>query len=210
MPEVRASVSRRAQRRLGVWLVAYGVAGVLLLGVFTLIANSAIERLALVDPAAGALADASVALGDTANAFGGFGTSLADAEHAVAQAGTSARDASTTSNRLADSMNISIFGAQPLLPLVQDFRREAGDLDTMAKGLDTLSASLKANQDDIAKIRNDLTIIRLRVDSARSGGISIEPLRALIFLLALWLALPAVAALVAGAWLLRSARPRAA
>jgi hypothetical protein len=210
MPELRATMGRRTRRRLGVGLLAYGVAGVLLLATFAAIANAAIERLALVDPAAGALTDASAALGDTANAFGGFNASLADAEHSTAQAATSARDASATASRLADSMSLSIFGAQPLLPLAQDFRREAADLDTLAKGLDTLSASLKANQDDVAKIRNDITIIRLRVDSARSGGISVEPLRALVLLIVLWLALPAIAALVAGVWLLRSATPRGA
>lgn len=197
-------MGRKTRRRLGVALIAYGLAGVLLLAAFGAIGSSAIERLALVDPAAGALADASDALGDTANAFGGFGTSLADAQNATAQAAVSARDASATAGRLADGMSLSIFGAQPLLPLAQDFRRSAGDLDTMAKGLDTLSASLKANQDDIAKIRADLTLMRTRIESARTGGVSVEPLRGLLALLLLWLLLPALAAIGAGAWLVRS------
>ncbi|HUQ42254.1 MAG TPA: hypothetical protein VM052_07115 [Candidatus Limnocylindrales bacterium] len=202
-------MSRRTRGRLGAALLAYGVIGLVLMGIFFWVADSAIQRLAIVDPSAGPLAEATSALGDTANAFGGFGTSLVDAERATAQAATSARDASSTASRLADAMNLSIFGAQPLLPLVQDFRRQATDLDDMAKGLDTLSSSLRSNQGDVAKIRDDLTLLRSRLASAQTGGISVEPLRALVLLLVAWLSFPALASLVAGISLLRSARSRA-
>ena len=204
MPEIRATLSRRTRRRLGIALVAYGGAGVLLLLAFALIANSAIERLALVDPAAGALSDASAILGDTTTAFGGFGTSLGDAQNSMAQAAIAARDASATANRLADGMSISIFGAQPLASLAQDFRKEATDLDAMAKQFDTLTVSLKSNQQDVAKIRGDMALLKTRVDMARSAApISVDSLRALLGLLVLWLALPAIVALGAGAYLLR-------
>lgn len=199
---MRATLSRRTRRRLGLALVAYGGAGVLLLLVFGLIANSAIERLALVDPAAGALSDASAILGDTSTAFGGFGTSLENAQNSMAQAATSARDASATSSRLADGMSISIFGAQPLASLSQDFRKEASDLDAMAKQFDALTVSLKSNQQDVAKIRGDMALLKTRVDMARSAApVSVDSLRALLGLLVLWLALPAIVALGAGAYL---------
>ena len=202
MPEIRATLSRRARRRLAIALVAYGLSGALLLLVFGLIANSAIERLALVDPAAGALADASAILGDTTLAFGGFETSLGSAGVTTAQAATSARDASSTASRLADGMNISIFGAQPLASLAQDFRREATDLDQMAKDLDTVTASIKSNEQDVAKIRGDMALLKTRVDMARSAApVSVDSLRALLGLLVLWLALPAIVALGAGAYL---------
>lgn len=195
-------------RRLGAVLVAYGLAGLLLLGMFLAAADAAIQRLAVVDPAAGPLADATTALGDAASAFGGFGTSLADAQRAAAESATASRDAAVTADRLADGMSISIFGAQPLLGIAQDFRREAADLDAVARSLDTLAASLRANQDDVALIRADLDALRLRLEAARSGGASVEPLRALVTLLVLWLALPAIASLGAGAWLLRAAERR--
>ena len=202
MPEIRATFSRHVRRRVGIVLVAYGAAGVLLLAAFALIANSAIERLALVDPAAGALADASAILGDTTLAFGGFETSLGSAGVTTAHAATSARDASSTANRLADGMSISIFGAQPLASLAQDFRKEATDLDQMAKDLDTVTASLKSNGQDVAKIRGDMALLKTRVDMARSAApVSVDSLRALLGLLLLWLALPAIVALGAGAYL---------
>jgi len=205
MPEIRATVSKRTRRRLGIGLLAYGAGGILLLLVFGLIANSAIERLALVDPASGALSDASAILGDTTIAFGGFETSLQTAALSTQQAAVSARDGSATANRLADGMSISIFGAQPLASLASDFRKEAADLDQMAKQLDTLAASLKENQGDVTKIRGDLALLRTRVDLARSAApVSVDALRALLGLLVLWLALPAIAALAGGAYLLRS------
>lgn len=210
MPEIRTTMARSTRRRLGIALIAYGIAGVLLLGVSALIADAALQRLSVADPAGSAFADASAALGDTANAFAGVGVSLADAERAVAQASTSARNASATSTRLSDGMSLSIFGAQPFLALAQDFRRNAADLAAMADGLETLATSLKANQTDVAKIKNDLAILRVRLEAARTPGIPIDALRALVMLLVLWLVLPALAAVGGGAWLLRSARRRAA
>ena len=177
----------------------------LLLGIFALVASSVIDRLALVDPAAGALSDASAILGDTTSAFGGFGTSLESAQQSTMQAATSARDASATANRVADGMNISILGAQPFASVSQDFRKEAQDLAKMADLLDTLTVSLKTNQQDVAKIRGDLALLKTRIDSARSAApVSVDSLRALLILLVLWLALPALAALGGGAWLLRT------
>jgi hypothetical protein len=197
--------SRRTRARLGVALVGYGVAGVLLLAALLVVADSAMRRLAFTDAATGPLAEATYAIADASTAFGGFGTSLADAERATGQAATSARDASTTAGRLADAMSISIFGAQPLQPLAQDFRREAADLDTLAKGLGTLTTSLQANQVDVATIRDDLGVLSVRLEAARSDGVSLEPLRALVLLVALWIALPAFASIAVGIWLLRSA-----
>ena len=210
MPEIRTTMARSTRRRLGIALIAYGIAGVLLLGVSALIADAALQRLSVADPAGSAFAEASAALGDTANAFAGVGVSLADAERAVAQASTSARNASATSTRLSDGMGLSIFGAQPFLPLAQDFRRNATDLAAMADGLDTLARSLKANQTDVAKIKNDLAILRVRLEAGRTPGIPIDALRALVMLLVAWLALPAIAAVGGGTWLLRSVRRRGA
>lgn len=206
MPEIRANLTRPIRRRLGLALLAYGVAGIVLLAAFGAIANEAIGRLALADPAGGSLADASLALGDAATAFTGFGTSLTDAERAVNQASTSARDGSVTASRLADGMTLSIFGAQPFLSLSQDFRREAADLDTMATSLQTLARSIHANQNDVGRIQNDLVIMKTRLDSARTTGLSADVLRPLLVLLVLWLALPALAAIAAGMWLVRSVR----
>lgn len=201
MAETRTSLRRRG---LGAALFTYGIVGVLLLAVFTLIANSVIDRIADVDPGY-ALTDAVSVLGNTTTAFDGFGTSLDSAQQSTSQAATSARDASTTANRLADGMSISIFGAQPLAVLASDFRKEATDLDGMAATLDALTTSLKANQQDVAKIRGNLAILQTRIDMARNSvGVPVDTLRSLLVVFVLWLALPTLAALAAGAWLLRT------
>jgi hypothetical protein len=206
MPDLRASIGRRALRRLGVALVAYGLSGLVLLAIFVAVADAAIQRVALVDPAAGPLAEATVALRDTASAFAGFETSLADAPRATVDAAATARGGAATAARLADGMSLSIFGAQPFLPLAQDFRRQATDLESMARSLDVLARSLEANRGDVTTIREDIEVLRVRLESARSGGLSVEPLRALVFMLVAWLALPAAVALGAGIWVLRAGR----
>ena len=200
VPEQRTGGCTR--RLLGVVLVLYGVAGLPLLGSFALVANDAIDRVA-VDPASGALADASAILGDTTLAFGGFETSLVSAQLSTDQAATSARDASTTANHLADGMSISILGAQPLASLASDFRKEATDLDQMAKLLDTVTASMKENDQDVAKIRADLGQLKTRVDQVRSSApVSVAQLRALLALVVVWLALQALVAFAVGLYLL--------
>lgn len=203
MPMLLAGLRPDLARRLGAGLVAFGTAGVLLLALLAFALTNALNELAIVNASGGPLAQATGAVGDAATAFAGFGTSLTAAERSASSAATTSRNASGTASRLADAMGISFFGAQPFLPLAQDFRQQSTDLDAMGRDLDALATSLHQNQSDVSTIRSDLADLHARLE--RSGApLSIGPIRVLAALLLLWLAVPALAAVALGIWILRA------
>lgn len=166
---------------------------------------------ATIDTVARSSADVRATLATTRDAFDGFGTSLVDARHSAERASTAARTSASAAKQLADGMSISIFGAQPLVSLSTGFQRQSADLQALGDELDRLAASLGRNETDVRAIREEVSALQIR-----AGAIGIDGAAWLVpalFLVILWLALPAAAALWAGIALLRysysSTRPRA-
>lgn len=183
-------------------LMLFGATGVVLLALVAIVLEDAFRQVELVDTS-GPMAQATSAIGDAAAAFAGFGTSISEAERSATGAATTSRNASATASRLADTMSLSFFGAQPFLPLAQGFRQQATDLDAMATDLDRLATALHQNQSDISTLRSDLADLHSRL--AVSGvPLPLGTLRLLVGLVLLWLVVPALASLALGTWLLRA------
>jgi len=202
---------RRTVRLLAWMLTIYGLLGLLLVGAALMALGPLLARASVAADSAGdSLAAAATALDHTATAFDGFGHSLDDARTSSAHASQLLKDASATSAQLADAMSLNIFGAQPLLPIAQTFRRNTDELRGVSEDLNTMSEAIGHNSRDVTTVRDDLKILRDRVSqlardaAASKDGPRVEPaLRVLVYGLTIWLGLLATASFVAGAVLLR-------
>jgi hypothetical protein len=193
-------------------LIVYGVLGLVLAvgGVtFGLETAGRIERLAAASD--GTLAAAARSTRAAAGSFASVDTSLANAEESAAQAATLAAEASGTLDALSTSMNLSIFGTQPLQPLADEFSTSADQAEELAATLGVVGGSLSDTRADAAVIGVELAGLGDELDALREATPNEPiPVRGLVALLVVWLALPAVGALIAGLSLLRATRRAAA
>jgi hypothetical protein len=189
-------------------LIAYGVAGLLLsiVGVtFGLDAAGRLEQLAAAtDQTLEAAARSTAA---AAASFDSIDASLVSAEDSVAQAAMLAADAGATLDSLSAAMNLSVFGAQPLRPLADEFADAADQAAALATTLTTTAGSVTDVRTDATAIGNELEGLADELHALR-GSVPPDPvpIRGLVALLIAYLTLPAVAALVAGLLTLRAQR----
>jgi hypothetical protein len=186
-------------RRVGLGLVAYGALGLILVTAALVGGWSGITR---IDAAMGSVAEASATLEAVADAFAGFDASLESATRSADHAAVASRDAATAAAGLADAMSLSIFGAQPLLPLANDFRRQATDLRAVAGDLDQLAASLTNDRSQIKGIHDHVRALSARVATV-GGGAAGAGVAALLVALLVWIGTQAAGALLVGIMLLR-------
>jgi hypothetical protein len=199
-------VGRRRARVTAMALVAYGAIGLLLA---VALAAAIAPALAGIDALARSSVDARRALASTTEAFDGFAVSLVDARLAAERAAASARSSAATARRLGDAMSLSVFGAQPLLPIANDFRRQSEDLESLATGVDQLAAALAANELDVRVLRDDVSVLRDRVAGLDSASaLQAAPVGVVLLFVVAWFAAMALAVLVAGVVLWRNAAPR--
>ncbi|MGH2402256.1 MAG: hypothetical protein ACRDE6_06055, partial [Candidatus Limnocylindria bacterium] len=163
-----------------------------------------IERLAV--SADGTLAAAARSTDTAAQAFTNVDASLAESEESADAAASLARDASGTLASLARSMELSVFGAQPLLPLAGEFDASSEQASALAETLDRVGGSLGDTRSDVARIGAELEGLSaelgaLREANGASG--SAPPLRPFVLLLMAWLLVPAIGGFLAGLVLLR-------
>lgn len=206
-------ISPRQTRILGGLLLAYGTLGVLVIvGALALVAPAIARVERLVDAAVATTNSASRAATAAADAFDGFRQSMERARTSASDAAAVSREAAATSSSLADAMDISIFGAQPLLGLSDDFRATSDQLQGLAVDLDEIGLALVASDDDLVRVESslrtlaaDLSELRGRI-GAQSGEPSVA-LNLLFYAFLAWQALPALASLVVGVVLLRRSDP---
>ena len=187
---------------LGIALVVSGASiGLGLAGRIEQLASAAEETLT-------AAADSTRAAADS---FASVDSSLERADASARQAAGLSRDASATLGSLADAMTISILGAQPLLPLAADFTTSADQASALADTLDGVADSMTATQDDVAVIGEELDDLSRQIDELRGAASTGDApqLRLFVVLLLAWITVPAVGALLLGAWLFRRPRPAA-
>ena len=195
-------------RRLAWALIAYGVAGSILMIVAAAIGLDAAGRAErLAGTANAALVSAAATADAAADAMTGANESLDRGAASASDAASLSRDSSVSLESLAAAMELSIFGAQPLVSLADDFTAAADQAASLADELDGVGDALTGTQADIALVGDRLRDLADDLDALTgsadtSGGL--PQLRLIVGLLAVWLALPAVAALVGGIWLLRS------
>jgi hypothetical protein len=189
-------------------LVAYGVLGLVLSIVgftFGLDAADRLERLTAASDATLEAAARSTAA--AAESFDSIDASLVNAEDSVAQAATLSADAGATLDALSAAMDLSIFGAQPLQPLADEFADAADQAEALAATLGTTAGSLADVRIDAEAIGAELETLAGELEALRqSVPADPVPVRGLVALLLAYLTLPAVAALVAGSLMLRAQR----
>jgi hypothetical protein len=199
-------------RRIGLALLAYGVAGLLLAIVVAALAWAPADRAeTLAGHADSSLQAAADAARAAADGFDNFDETLGRSSASAASAASLARETAGTVTSLAGAMSLSVFGTQPLLPLADDFQQTAEQLELLALDIDEIGESLNGSRADAARLHDRLD--RLATELAALQGEApnrTPPLRALLVLGLLWGSLPALAALAAGAVLLRRARRSAA
>lgn len=213
---VALPLTRRGLRIVGWSAIAYAILGALLLGVAGLLGGRVVDEAeALTRSAGSSLRAAASTVEDTADAFKGFDASLARAGLAAAEASILVRTASATMERLAASLDIRIFGTQPLQPLQEDAELGAEQLSAVADELDELTAALVANRGEVTTIRHDLERLAMRLDDLRerlsptttgpsdSGDPATSALRLLLIVSLAWVGVPTIGSLWLGIYLLR-------
>lgn len=198
-------IGRRSARMIAAALIAYGVAGIAVLGILTM---AIVPMTSTIDTIAHSSADVTGALASTRDAFDGFGSSLTEAQRSAERAATAARSSSRAATDLANGMSLSIFGAQPLLSLATGFRQQGSDLAALADELDQLAASLARNGDDVRELRGDVDSLHARATALGTTTSGPSWLVPALLLLIVWMAVPPIAALVGGAVLLRASTGR--
>jgi hypothetical protein len=189
-------------------LIAYGLVGMALSIVgftFGLDAADRLERLtAATDTTLEAAARSTAAAADS---FDSIDASLVNAEDSIAQAATLSADAGATLDALSAAMSLSIFGAQPLQPLADEFADAADQADALATTLGTTVGSVADVRTDAEAIGVELDALAEELEALRASvPPDPVPVRGLVALLLAYLTLPAVAALVAGSLMLRAHR----
>jgi hypothetical protein len=191
-------------------LIVYGILGIALLvggALYGLEMAGRVERLATA--ADGTLATAARSIRAAADSFASVDDSLSESEASADGAAALAREASGTLDSLSIAMRISVLGAQPLLPLADEFATSADQAAELAETLDSVGASLGGTRTDVAIIGVELDTLSRELEALRGSGeadAGSPPLRLFVALLLGWLAIPAIAALLIGLVLLRPVR----
>ena len=196
-----------ARRRLGLGLMAWGVVGLLVLGVALGSVTGALggpgpfaieqQRLQLVrmlDASTGALAGAATAARNADD-------SLVSAAGAAASAGGFMAELSGTMRELASSLRISILGSQPFAQPAEDFERVAASADRVALDLEAAATGIRLGGEDMAALADELTRLQDEVNRMREGlggPLDLAAWRLLAIVLIAWLAIPAVISLLVG------------
>jgi hypothetical protein len=199
----------RRRSALGWVLIVYGLLGIALVVTGAGIGLSVADRIERLASAADASLDSAARSTRAAAAsFANVDGSLAEAGTSSVQAADLARDASATLDALADAMELSVFGAQPLLPLAGRFHDSADQARALGDTLDGVSSSLHATRADAAGIGVELEDLATELERLQGaadpgdGGL----LRLFVLLLLGWITVPAIGGLLFGLSLLR--RPR--
>ncbi|MDP8905764.1 MAG: hypothetical protein M3N29_10755 [Chloroflexota bacterium] len=215
---------RRALRVVGTLLIAYGVLGLVLLGVvgsplsepiddFTALSDSVEEqRTAALD----ALDEAAETVDGAAAAVRNTDASLTQARAAVDRSSALSRGVAASMYQLAEAMTLTIFGMQPLIGLSTGFQQTGDQLVLLGDDLTAIGEALAANREDALGVAHSLDQLAAAIeqlsDEVRNGprveiaAESVEAVRLGVLAVLGWLALLALAAIVAGAfcwWLAR-------
>lgn len=199
--------------RLLAWLLsAYAALGSVLIVAALLVGGPLVDRLdRLSGSAVDTMGAASEAARAAADAFEGLDASVVQARTSAEDAAALSGETATTLDALATAMNLNLFGAQPLLPLADQFERSAEQMRELGGNLDGIGLALDANREDVAivgdrmsELADELETLSDRVvDEELAGGI---PLSWLYYGFLLWQLLPILAAATGAAWLFRHTR----
>lgn len=200
-----------AGRALGWALLAYGIAGVVLLVVGAIGGLEMADRVEnLAVQADSTLAAAERATQATADSFTGVDESLGEGEASTDAAAVLARDAAVTLDSLSSAMSLSILGTRPLQPLATDFAASADQAVALADTLDGVGDSLGDTRANMIRIGADLDQLAVELGALRDASSTdgaAPPIRLFVMMVLVWLGLQALGALIGGFALLSRPRP---
>jgi hypothetical protein len=219
-PAARRELRRRRRRRLGMGLIAFGVAGLVLIGAAGALVLASLRA---VDDAAsgfeqqrteivGMLGPASAALEGAATSASNAGTSLASTRDAATQASELMTRLSASFESLASLGSFEILGARPFATLSGQFAEVAAQSRTLSADLALTAGAMQTNISDSAAVAADLRALAAQLDSleaslgagpdgevpATDASLPIAAARFVLVGLLVWLAVPALAALTLG------------
>ncbi len=213
VPPVRTiSIGPRTARAVAIGLTAYGVIGVVLLTVAFLVGGSAVDRIERLSVTLdGTLRAAAGTARSSVSALDNLDVGVGQGSSAAADAGRLADQAAVTSAQLSAAMGLSILGAQPLLPMAASFNDLTTQLRSLSGDLRSIGSALETSGRDLDGVRANMGELATRLEGLNTGGSSatIAPgstLRLAFLGLLLWLAVPAVGALLIGIALLSVVR----
>jgi hypothetical protein len=207
---------RRTRRRLAPWLLAWGGAGLVILGLALGFVNGVLtgdagplglegqrrQLVRLLDASNSALADARAA---AANADG----SLVAAGAAASSAGGFMTELSGTMSELAGSLRISIFGSQPFAAAADDFERVAASAAQVAIDLERAGTAVRLGGEDMATLAAELETVEAEVVRMRdgvSGLLDTRGWQVMATIVIAWLGVPALVSFLVGFRWWRQAR----
>ncbi|HVM31259.1 MAG TPA: hypothetical protein VM305_10895 [Candidatus Limnocylindrales bacterium] len=220
-------MTRGMLRLIGTALIAYGLAGVVLLGAIGLQVARPLDDITAIgasltgqrDAAVESLERATETIDRTASSVRNIETSLLEAQEATQRAATLSRGMSLTMFGLAEQMQLTVFGVQPLISLYPGFEQSGQQLELMAEDVEQIAEALESNRDDTVAVADGLrdlggSIGRLRQAVADGPDVSdaaatVAPIQLGLLALIGWLLVGAIASILAGLglWLAsRSAR----
>jgi methyl-accepting chemotaxis protein len=214
--------TQRQLRTLSTGLVVYGIVGivltVILLGV-SLTLGSRLEGLSSrlsdrLDTISLTVDKAATTLDRAGSTSGSFSTTIDQAVTTVGAVDTTLGEVVATVRELqTTAATLSILGQTPLTSLADRFGRVAGQVESLQAQVSTLGANLATNQSNLAALGTSMTDLAIQLhqvsDVLRSGEIEdslreiVSVVRWTLGLLAIWFAVPAVAALAFGVWIRR-------
>lgn len=209
--------SDRPRRGLGVALMAWGAAGLVIIAVALGFVNGLLagdagplgiegqrrHLLQLLESSGDALAGAETA---ARNADG----SLLAAGGAAGTAAAFMQELAGTMNQLAGSLRINILGSQPFAAPAEDFERVAASAARVAVDLEVAATGIRLGGEDMAALADELAVMRSEVDRM-AGGISglldTRGWQVLASIVLAWLGIPALVSFLVGYRWLRRAAP---
>ena len=207
-PPAAISIDPRVARAAGIGLTAYGLIGIVLIVLALLAGGSALARVERLSGSLdGTLRAAATTARSSATALDNLRDGVGRSSTATADAGRLADQASLTSSQLATAMSLRILGAQPLLPMADSFTDLSTQLDSLSNDLRSIGTALDTSEGDLDGLRGDVGDLASRLEalagpSGTAATVSGGALRLAFLTLLLWLAIPAIGALLVGLALL--------
>jgi hypothetical protein len=167
----------RFLRTSAVALILYGVLGLFTSLALLVVGSTTLARIETLQTTlerersslVGSLRTASATLRDTASASNAFEKSIDGARDSADTASKLANDTAGTFRDLSVSLNISVFGIQPLAGLSPQFVRGADQLQQLAISLGTTREALGQNRSDIQRVTSDLSQLQGQLDAVAAS-----------------------------------------
>ncbi|HEY3524099.1 MAG TPA: hypothetical protein VGK63_10360 [Candidatus Limnocylindrales bacterium] len=214
------ALSTGAARRLAVFLVAFGVVGLVLVGsaaVMLAAAAPSFDQLGTVTDRTGptreALADAGHALGDLSTSAGSLEGTLSSSETSLRDAAAASRSLADAFSGLSTAMNVEVLGTRPFAGVGEQLSRSSGRVATVATDLDGVATRLAGHASDARTIASDAASLRdsiEEIDVSLGGpggsglGASIAVVRIVLFGLLAWIGVLAAGCVLVGRRLRRA------